>query len=108
MLLHTLINKLCCECFQFQTKKHEDTQTITEPLLPIETRQNQEKVPKFLRRMKRKHGVHMQQAKKTIDGHGHMFYCFSCRNLHKDHRSFDSKEAIEMHCKDKHNLKIII
>ena len=160
MLLHTLINKLCCKCFQFQTKKHKytqtepcvvvpptkyekilkskkpkkvvesSTQTITEPLLKtiseqptalkavhvstdllpvhIQTRKENETVSKFLRKMKNKHGVHMKQAKKIIDGHGHMFYCFSCRQPYKDHRSFDSKEAIESHCEAKHNLKIII
>lgn len=184
MLLHFLINKLCCECFQFQTKKHEDTQTepcavvtltqyekfckfknsqkvvesstqtkknqkvvstqtkkpqkvvesstqtITEPLLKtkseqptapkavhvstnllpvhIETRKENETVPKFLHRMKGKHGVHIKKAKKIIDGHGHMFYCFSCPQPHKNHKSFDSKEDLQTHCEAKHNLKITI
>ena len=79
-------------------------------LLPIhiEKRKDSETVRKFFYRIRQKHGVHMRMPKRGIDGHGHMFYCFSCRLPHIDHRSFDSKEALESHCEAKHHLKITI
>ena len=80
-------------------------------LLPIrirEKRKDNETVRKFFYKIWQKHGVHMRTPKREIDGHGHMFYCFSCPQPHKDHRSFDSKEALETHCEAKHNMKITI
>ena len=108
----------------------KSTQTIEEPLLEriyeqptapealhaptvllpirIEKRRNSETVQKFFYRIWQKHGVHMRTPRREFDGHGHMFYCYSCRSPYKDHRSFDSKEAIESHCEAKHQLKITI
>ena len=114
----------------------KSTQTIEEPLLEriyeqptapealhaptvllpirIEKRKDNEMVQKFFYRIWQKHGVHMRTPRREIDGHGHMFYCFSCRQPHtpfapyKNHKSFDSKEALESHCEAKHNLKITI
>jgi len=79
-------------------------------LLPIriEKRKHNETIPNFFYRIWQKHRVHMRAARKGIDGHGHMFYCFSCRQPNKDHKSFDSKEALESHCEAKHNMKITI
>ena len=79
-------------------------------LLPIriEKRKDNEMVQKFFYRIWQKHGVHMRTPKREIDGHGHMFYCFSCPQPNKDHKSFDSKEALESHCEAKHNMKITI
>ena len=108
----------------------KSTQTIEEPLLEriyeqptapealhaptvllpirIERRRNSETVQKFFYRIWQKHGVHMRTPRREFDGHGHMFYCSSCRLPYKDHRSFDSKEALESHCEAKHHLKITI
>ena len=101
-----------------QTTFEQSTEQATAPediyvstdLLPIriEKRKNNETVQKFFYRIWQKHGVHMRTPRREFDGHGHMFYCFSCRLPYKDHRSFDSKEALESHCEAKHQLKITI
>ncbi|CVL09239.1 uncharacterized protein FMAN_14324 [Fusarium mangiferae] len=38
-----------------------------------------------------------------MDAHGHYWYCFDCRTELKDHRSFDSDEAIWSHLKSRHS-----
>jgi hypothetical protein len=37
-----------------------------------------------------------------MDAHGHCWYCFDCGTELKDHRSFDSDEAMWGHLKSKH------
>ena len=36
------------------------------------------------------------------DSHGNMWYCFSCSKGHKDHRSFQTNEAMRQHLSDVH------
>ena len=37
-----------------------------------------------------------------IDGHGHMWYCFDCDCDVKNHRSYDTDNAMWAHLKSKH------
>merc|ERR1711934_277485 len=37
------------------------------------------------------------------DTHGHYWYCFECGSGQKDHRSFNSDEAMWSHLKDRHS-----
>ena len=76
--------------------------------LPILERQMGESIETFLNRLKCKHKVHIIQAKRGngTDGHGNVFYCFSCRLPHKNHTSFKTKQALEKHCEIKHGLVV--
>lgn len=38
-----------------------------------------------------------------MDTHGHCWYCFDCGSLLKDHRSFNSDDAMWSHLKDRHS-----
>ena len=40
------------------------------------------------------------------DSHGHSWYCFSCETLTKDHRSFDSGDAMLSHLRDVHHINL--
>jgi hypothetical protein len=40
------------------------------------------------------------------DSHGNVWYCFSCETDYKDHRSFQSNEAMMQHLDAKHGTSI--
>jgi hypothetical protein len=41
------------------------------------------------------------------DSHGHLWYCFGCETTLKDHRSFNSHEAMWSHLKNCHHFDIV-
>ena len=57
----------------------------------------------------RKHhfsGIRRPGAIGNKDSHGHIWYCFDCDTGLKDHRSFDSDEAMLAHLNDVHGFYI--
>ena len=64
----------------------------------------------LLRFIRTKKNVDVRWADGGVDRHNHMYYCMSCASNRddKNHRSFDSEQAIVDHCRDKHNLCITI
>lgn len=44
----------------------------------------------------------------VTDSHGHMWYCFDdmCGPTHKNHRSFDSHQAMLQHLKARHQYSL--
>lgn len=42
----------------------------------------------------------------VADGHGHIWYCLKCETLLKDHKSFDSHNAVWDHLRSSHNHEI--
>ena len=64
----------------------------------------------LLRFMRKEEQVDVRCAIGGLDRHNHKYYCMSCDSNRNDknHRSFDSEQAIVDHCRDKHYLCITI
>jgi hypothetical protein len=61
---------------------------------------------KLAKHIRNKHGVDMRCTGQSCDSHGHVWYCFKCETLLKDHRSFNSDNAAFDHVLDCHGIKI--
>ena len=53
-------------------------------------------------RKKHMHFIGRPGAVGSSDGHGHIWYCKGCDTDFKDHRSFNSDEAMLAHLRDRH------
>jgi len=58
------------------------------------------------RHMRKEYNVDVRLAPNGQDSHGHMYYCMSCTSGYKDHKSFDSEQAITDHVRDVHSKHI--
>ena len=57
--------------------------------------------------LRKHHGVDIHTSSYETDSHGHSWYCFSCNSKSgKDHRSFDSDQALFDHLRTVHGLHI--
>ena len=55
--------------------------------------------------LRKKHGVDIHTTTYDVDAHGHSWYCFSCNSKSgKNHRSFDSDQALFDHLRDVHGI----
>jgi len=62
----------------------------------------------LFRYMRQECRVDVRAAPFGRDSHNHMYYCMSCEsnNGYRNHRSFDSEQAIVDHCRDRHDVRI--
>jgi hypothetical protein len=51
--------------------------------------------------------VRRPQAVGCPDSYGHLWYCFGCETALRDHRSFNSHEAMLHHLTDRHVIDIV-
>ena len=57
--------------------------------------------------LRKHHGVDIHTTSYISDSHGHSWYCFSCNSKsRKNHRSFDSDQALFDHLRTVHGLHI--
>ena len=58
--------------------------------------------------LRRKHYLDVCFSGEDADAHGHCAYCFKCEGKNgKDHRSFDSEDALLSHIRIKHNSSVV-
>ena len=58
--------------------------------------------------IRRLHASFIERPKRPgeFDAHGHMWYCFECDTINKDHRSFNSDNAMWTHLRRNHDTII--
>ena len=57
--------------------------------------------------VRKKHNADIRTTGASSDNHGHFWHCFSCKGKSgKDHRSFDSDQAVFDHLRTMHGLNV--
>ena len=58
--------------------------------------------------LRRKHYLDVRFSGEDADAHGHCAYCFACEGKNnKNHRSFDSGDALLSHIQSKHSDDVV-